>query len=151
MAASRSRRVTSVTALRLILEAEADASSEDDVTIRGDKSDDDEENYTDEQGDSEDSQNLNEEKSVSVNDDNTAREPQTQVSAAANQQQQRNDNRFIAKDGTQWSPEPPFMNPRGRQPSHNMVRERAGPTRQAVELALTHTEAFSCFICIFCI
>ena len=101
MAASRSRRVTSDTALRLILEAEADACSEDEVTISGDKSDDDEENYTDEQNDSENSQDLNEEESVSVNDGNTARETQTQVSAAVNQRQQKNDNRFIAKDGTQ--------------------------------------------------
>ena len=116
------------------------------MTISRDKSDDDEENYTDEQNDSENSQDLNEEESVSVNDGNTARETQTQVSAAANQRPQKNDNRFIAKDGTQWSPESLFMNPRGRQPSHNMVRERAGPTRQAAELALTHTGAFSCFI-----
>ena len=84
MVASRSRRVTSDTALRLILKAEAETSSEDDVMICGDKSDDNEKNYTDEQDDSEDSQNLKEKESVSVSDGNTTRETQTQVSIAAN-------------------------------------------------------------------
>ena len=52
--------------------------------------------------------------------------------------------KLTSKDGKVWS-DTPKLDPRGRPPLHNNLREAAGPSRRIKEQADTPAGAFSCF------
>ena len=56
-----------------------------------------------------------------------------------------NNDQLISQDGTIWMSEP-HLNPQGRVPAHNILREQSGPSRQISEKATTPANALNCFI-----
>jgi hypothetical protein len=145
----RSRRTfNAADALRAVLESEDNEFDDGDEEY--DESDKEEEDFviTDEDTE-EDEGGYNEEEELNVTKD-ALNEKSADVGLSFRGAQgifdAGSENEYVSKDGLRWSHFPLQNNPRGRQQGHNIVRQCAGPVRQAVDLASTREGALKCFI-----